>query len=307
MEQKNLREPDYSKDQDWSVKTKDLKHKVDTFFIHPTTYSIGKTKDYIADLDNEKLNEETDSRTVNRMLGVYNKSTNVFAPRYRQVGIEVMGMPEEENKKYFATPVKDLEKALKYYLENINDGRPFILASHSQGSDALSAVLLNNPDIIKNYKDKLVAVYSPGWTFTKEDLKKLGLKLAESATETGNVIIPWNTVGPGGKSPTLNPGATCVNLLSWTTDHKEYPASMHKGAKILFNDDKEEVIDHFTSAKINDAGGLEIPSPKKEIYGRLRVVLGDQCYHRYDYDFFFFNLVDNVAERCESYLSKHPA
>ena len=33
--------------------------------------------------------------------------------------------------------------------------------------------------------------------------------------------------------------------------------------------------------------------------------LGEQCYHRYDYDFFFYNIVDNVAQRCKVYLKKH--
>ena len=102
-------------------------------------------------------------------------------------------------------------------------------------------------------------------------------------------LITWNTIGPDGKSPTFSKGARCVNPLSWTIDTNEYPASMNKGAKIQLTDGEEVVINNFTSARINNSGALEIPTPKPEIANKLNMRLGKQCYHRYDYDFFFYN------------------
>lgn len=144
----------------------------------------------------------------------------------------------------------------------------------------------------------------PGWTFTDSILKQLGLPLGTQPSQTGCILV-WNTVGPGGTSPTLTKGALCVNPLSWSTDSKEYPASMNKGARILQGKGNSLEIDHFTSAHINEIGGLEIPTPKAKIANKLKMPMGKECYHCYDYDFFFYNIQDNVAQRCKAYLEQH--
>lgn len=64
------------------------------FFVYPT-YILPANGKYIAYLKDKKLNEETDSSIVNRLIGVFAESCNVFAPRYRQVNLEVIQMPEE--------------------------------------------------------------------------------------------------------------------------------------------------------------------------------------------------------------------
>lgn len=293
---------DYTNKDNWSIKCEDIKHDVDVFFAHPTTYYPPANGKYNADLNDKKLNEETDSGTVNRMTAAFAESCNVFAPRYRQVNPEVLQMPEEKQEMYMNIAVSDIKAAFTYFIENLNNGRPFILASHSQGSNVLQLILLENQDLLN--KDKLVAAYMPGWTFTDDDMKKIGLKLSTTPEQLG-CLITWNTIGPGGKSPTLSKGARCVNPLSWTTDTKEYPASMNRGAKIQLTDGEEIVIKKFTSARINNDGALEIPTPKLEIVNKLNLILGKQCYHRYDYDFFFYNIVDNVAHRCKAYLKNH--
>lgn len=38
-------------------------------------------------------------------------------------------------------PLQDAEAALDYYFENLNEGRPFILAGHSQGAAILKELL----------------------------------------------------------------------------------------------------------------------------------------------------------------------
>jgi len=289
---------DYSNNDNWSIKCEDIKHDVDVFFVHPTTYGPPANGKYIADLNDKKLNEETDSSAVNILTAVFAESCNVFAPRFRQVNEEMLQMPEEKKAGYMNIPVSDIKAAFTYFIENLNNGRPFILASHSQGSNVLQLILLENPDLLN--KDKLVAAYLVGWTFTDDDMKKMDLKLSTTPNQTGG-LITWNTIGPSGKSPTLSKGARCVNPLSWTTDTNEYQASMNKSAKIQLTDGEEVVID-FTSARINNSGALEIPTPKPEIVKKLNLILGKQCYHRYDYDFFFYNIVDNVAHRCKAYL-----
>lgn len=293
---------DYSIEKNWAIKCEDIKHEIDVFFVHPTTYGPPANGKYNADLDDEELNAKTDFEAVNWMTAAYSENCNVFAPRYRQVNIEVLSMPEEKRGEYFKYPVADIKNAFAYYLENLNGGRPFILASHSQGSNVLQLILMANPEMID--KEKLVAAYMVGWTFTDEQLEQMGLELCNSPEQTG-CLISWNTIGIGGSSPTLNEGARCVNPLSWTSDTEEYPASMNKAAKILFADGTQGVIENFTSAKINDAGGLVVQSPKADVAAKLNMSMGEGCYHRYDYDFFFYNIIDNVKLRCDTYLEEH--
>ena len=211
-------------------------------------------------------------------------------------------MSEEKRREYLRLPVEDILQAFTYYLKNLNGGRPFILASHSQGSNVLQVLLLSHPELF--LKGQLVAAYMPGWTFTEEDLRKMGLSLGRSPEEIG-VVLTWNTVGHGSSSPTLSEGALCVNPLSWTTDSGEYPASANKGARILLSPGNFLEVPHFTSARINPQGGLEIPTPEPKVFEQLNMSMGKECYHRYDYDFFFYNIRDNAALRCETYRRAH--
>ncbi len=293
---------DYTNPANWSILCNDTVHDTDVFFVHPTTYGGPAKGNYNADLRDKELNEKTDTGTIIPLIRVFEESCNVFAPRYRQMNIEVLGFSEEKRRQYLELPLKDIQQAFTYYLKNFNEGRPFILASHSQGSNILQILLLSRPELFP--KEQLVAAYMPGWTFTEEDLRKMGLPLGNTPEEIG-VVLTWNTVGAGGSSPTLSKGALCVNPLSWTADSREYPTSTNKGARIILSPENFLEIPHFTSARINSLGGLEIPTPEPEVLGHLNISMGNGCYHRYDYDFFFYNIRDNVAIRCETYRMVH--
>ncbi len=65
---------------------------------------------------------------------VYEESTNVFAPFYRQSNIyEVVYLSNEELEQYQTQEQRtDVYAALDYYFEHYNEGRPFIIAGHSK-------------------------------------------------------------------------------------------------------------------------------------------------------------------------------
>ncbi|NDV28203.1 DUF3089 domain-containing protein [Desulfovibrio sp. JC010] len=294
--------PDYSQGKFWSIKDENPTHAIDVFFVHPTTYGPPANGHFIADLDDQELNHVTDRDTIQWITAAFADSCNVFAPRYRQMNIEVLKGEDLKVEEYLKIPVSDIEAAFKYYLNNLNNGRPFILAAHSQGSYVMQTLLRKNPGLLD--KNKLVAAYLPGWTFTDKDISDLGLKLSEKADQTG-CIITWNTIGPGGVSPTVKEGARCVNPLSWNTETSEFPASMNIKAKIFLSPGKKLLIKNFTAARINGDGALEIPTPTQGVLEQLNMSLGKEVYHRYDYDFFFYNVQENVKQRCNAYLKEH--
>jgi hypothetical protein len=162
-------------------------------------------------------------------------------------------------------------------------------------------MLLESPQMLEG--KKLVAAYLIGWSFSDEQLEKMGLPLGEKPDQTG-CVLTWNTIAPGGNSPTLKEGARCVNPLSWTSNTAQYPASMNICSRIQLNDGSVITPTNFTAAKINSYGGLEIPAPQPQIQAKLNMMMGPSCYHPYDYDFFYCNIAQNTALRCKSYLDK---
>jgi pimeloyl-ACP methyl ester carboxylesterase len=287
----------YSQDSSWSFVTKNPQKSFDVFFIHPTTY--GTTEFGLnAPIDNKDIIKETDD-TVLSQASVFKEKCNIYAPRYRQMSIAALSMADEKRAPYLAVAENDVLAAFKYYLKHYNNGRPYILAAHSQGSKIALCLLKKHRQLFSN--DQLVAAYLPGWTFTDEDLKQINIPLAVKPDQVG-ALITWNTIGKGGKSPTLLPGANCVNPLSWTNTTKEQPASLNLGAVIELTDGTIAQIQHFTSARINQAGGLEIPPPAIE--DKLDMRMGKAIYHRYDYAFFHGNLVENVGVRCSAWTNK---
>ena len=288
---------DYSNKSNWLRAEKNPKKSFDVFFVYPTTYKNDKDG-MNARLDNKEANKGAES-AYQRQATVFKKMCNIYAPRYRQASIKVLSMSEKERAEYLNIGLEDVCDAFNYYLQNYNDGRPYIIAGHSQGSQIIRSFLLKYRSLIDDRK--LVAVYAIGYTFTAEHLRKMGLSLAVKADQTGG-LITWNTVGKNGKSPVVNPEALCVNPLSWTNSHTEQPKSKNIYARILLKDGKFLKIPHFTSAQIDKRGTLIIPTPS--IISKLKMGMGPEVYHGYDYDFFYGNLVENVAARCKAWQEK---
>lgn len=269
----------------------------DVFFVHPTTYF--STEDGMnVSLKNTEINAVSEEE-VGRQGSVFAPSCNIFAPRYRQASMAVLGMDEATQTKYLSKGLQDVHSAFEYYLKNENKGRPFILAGHSQGSNMLLWLMQQYPYLID--PDQLIAAYIIGWTVTDADAAGLGLPVASTPDQTG-VIISWNTMNKGSHPPTLLSGARCVNPLSWSTNTLFQPAELNSGARVVLPSGVITNVAHFTSAQIDASGGLVIPPTMFD--SQFSFGMGPGVYHGYDYDFFYSNLVENVAVRCNAWTKK---
>ncbi len=292
---------DYSQTNNWIFYEQNPEKDYDVFFVHPTTY-LGISNGLNASIDNKDANKLAESLST-RMTGAFSDTCNVYAPRYKQASITILALPHNLRTRFLDNAGSDVEAAFKYYLEHINNGRPYIIAGHSQGSNIIKNLLTTNPDLID--KDKLIAVYAVGYTITQEDIDKIGVPLGTTATQVPS-ILTWNTIGKNGDSPTINENALCVNPLDWTDGKEEQSKEKNIVAEIMLNDFTTiESIEHFTSAKIDDKGGLVIPNPDKSILDQLVMPMGDEVYHAHDYDFFYGNIKENVKERCLEWTKQH--
>ncbi|UUX91936.1 DUF3089 domain-containing protein [Methanoplanus endosymbiosus] len=294
---------DYSDSSNW-ISVPAIDKEVDVFYVYPT---VSGNETGLMDITNE--DERALAEGVFTSQGsVFESNANVYAPYYRQMstGADMTQTPVATDIKEFKIGAADVEDAFDYYLNNYNEGRPFILAGHSQGTMALMELLKDRFGDDEKLRSQMVAAYLIGYTVTDEDLEKYGLKAAESANDT-SVVITYNTqsaTSEGGRM--LLPGAICINPLNWKTDSTYAPASENLGAR-FYNDSTGEFlreVANYTGAEINPENGAlitEIPEGEVLDLGPH----GEGVYHRYDISFWWRNLEENVGERIDAYLMQN--
>ncbi|MBK9526177.1 MAG: DUF3089 domain-containing protein [Bacteroidetes bacterium] len=263
--------------------------KVDVFYIHPTLDFSGKG--WNGDIHNKKLNKRVDIYPIRFQASAFNGSCKVYAPRYRQATLYSFTKRAGVNgKKALDLAYEDVVRAFQYYLLNYNQGRPFVLAAHSQGSRHAYRLLHdffdNNPVLQK----QLVAAYIIGF---KTDSVYKTIPACDSATQTG-CILSWNTYKWGAKSTNefIGSNVYCTNPLLWKCDTSYAGKELNLGGLPRRFDRVDKGI---TDAKIQN-GLLWIHKPKKRGYFRV-----GRNYHVSDYNLFYSNIRKNVQERIDSY------
>ncbi len=305
---------------DYNVKTNWLKFPkitkdVDAFYIYSTLYvesSFEEDAPDYAPLNNLEMILGAMGEYVTN-ASVFEESCNVFVPWYRQSG---MRFASETSKKYGSLDpalaglsYTDIKAALDYYFEKCNNGRPFIIAGHSQGSAMVRYVLKNYFSEHPDYYQRMVAAYAIGYSITKDDLEAYPyLKFAEGESDTG-VIISYHTEGPknveeNAHNVAVLPGGISINPLNWKRDETYAPASENKGSLRLNPETNEYEIQHLDiDAKVNLARGVVVttttipPSSDPKFFGPA-------SYHEDDYPFFYNNIKENVAKRIAAYKAK---
>jgi Protein of unknown function (DUF3089) len=220
--------PDYSLTASWAalpdredaadvVPSADLQDRqstaeVDVFFVHPTTF-FG-TAGWNQALDDGATNQLTDMFVLRGQAAVFNGCCKIYAPRYRQATIYSFMDNSGSGKEALKLAYEDVERAFDYFIEHYNQGRPFILAAHSQGSVHVRT-LLERRITGTALRERLVAAYPIGFGIDRELLAKAvpDVPVCESADQIG-CVVTWNAVGPHAQAwgdPRKN---ICVNPLT---------------------------------------------------------------------------------------------
>ncbi|MDO4178318.1 MAG: DUF3089 domain-containing protein [Phascolarctobacterium sp.] len=296
---------DYANKNNWAFFSVSEDKPVDVFIVCPTV-DMGQAGNFNADITDEKIKNKFIG-ALNMEKGIYEDVGRMFSPFYRQAAFTIYSKSLEEQEKYLLSAYSDVSDAFKYYMANINQGRPVILAGFSQGSD-MTLRLMKEFYGDKKYREKLVAAYCIGWRITKEEKKAYPqLKVVRNEKDNGRIIL-FNTESEGIKESIIIPANTwtyAVNPLNWK--HNSRPANKNLNIGACFMDYKGNIkkeIPKLTGAYIDKKrGSLIVPDIKKEDYPPHIVQEG--IYHVYDYQFFYRNLKANVKVRTESYLKKH--
>jgi len=285
--------PDYSLTKNWAAlptkkdKADKTPHKsiinnqdsalIDVFFVHPTMYS--SRKNWNAPIKKGFVNWLTKISTIKHQASVFNGTCKVYAPRYRQATLHSFFSKSPRATQAFKLAYSDVKAAYMYYLENHNNGRPFILAGHSQGSSHLISLLMEfeNSEIIK---DQLVAAYIAGMPVFEKYFKTI--KPCKDATSTG-CFVGWSTYLTGYFPAEHYEGAVSTNPITFNLKPNYAGYDLNKGA-VTFKY-KRKPRKGFVSAK-NIDGVVWVKKPKYWISKFIKV----KNFHIADYSLFWMNL-----------------
>ncbi|MFT6644794.1 MAG: hypothetical protein ACJAX5_002429 [Patiriisocius sp.] len=331
---KAVAEPDYSQQKNWAAlpdrhDPADLvpegiqvkpqgEHPVDTFFIHPTGYLT--SAHWTSPMEVDSGTEENTQWMMANQASAYNGASNIYAPRYREANIFAYLGSDERRSKLLDFAYQDVERAFRYFLDHQNDGRPFIVAAHSQGTHHAMKLL---SDVIddSDLHDRLVAAYIIGSVFvplSPEWFSKLNhIKPCQSISDLG-CIIHWDTMPAGTEPIERTAGSLCTNPLSWQVDEEFAGKQLNRGAVIpegVFNSTIGKVPDVQTQQKFTSLpaplpqhisaqcrkGTLFVERQKDNGFASVGSGLVDS-YHELDYALFYMDIHLNARLRSETYL-----
>jgi hypothetical protein len=278
-----------------SLRSEPIDTTVDVFFLHPTTYTK-KIKSDNAVIDDDYLNAKTDYSTILYQASVFNRQCRVFSPRYRQASIKTFFAKEQEqSEKAFDLAYTDIKVAFEYYLQHWNNGRPIIIAGHSQGAK-FAEKLLKDYFEEKPLHSQLVVAYATGWSVPKEYFTTL--KMCEDSLQTG-CICSWRTFRNGYIPSYLRfekGNSFVTNPLTWTSNELHVSRKLNKGS-ILFKYNK--VYKQTTDARIS-YGFLYVQKPKFP----WSFLFLTKNYHIGDINLFYMNIRENLEQRIRSFKKK---
>ena len=292
--------PDYDDDASWLARPDDPgQFAVDIIWVYPTV--LYDTSAWLMDITRKDLIAGAQETVATEALA-FSGQANLYAPLYRQMNLSGFDLPDEKRDAIVAYGEEDVRRALKYYLDHYNKGRPFIIAAHSQGSYVLTQLALDHWGKI-GLEDRMIAAYVIGWSITDDDLKaNPKITICSQAHQTG-CFISYNSVAAGHQkdAPMILPGAIVVNPLTWTRDDALAPASLNRGSTFFNKDHSSRTLPHFTSAQIADSGLVVTPKDPSLVESPF---FPAGVYHSYDYSLFFENIRSNAAQRIEAYLTQ---
>lgn len=272
-------------------------HKVDkrvaVFFVHPTTLTDYKNEIWNASLNDAELNAKTDYSSILFQASAFNEY-DLYAPRYRQAHIKSYFTTDTVTAlRAFDTAYSDVKNAFTKFLNEIQ-GRPFIIASHSQGSTHAIRLIKELIDG-SSLKKQLIAAYLIGMYIPGKNYQSISLCKTPEETQC---ICGWRTYKIGFTPSFVQTEEEpwwITNPLSWTTDTTKVNRSNNPGAVLTkFN----KIVRRVADAQVSN-GVLWTRKPNFPGSFLLRT----NNYHIGDINLYYVSIQMNLRERVASYFA----
>lgn len=270
--------------------------QADVFYIYPTQYFTRRA--WNASITDEKLNKAVDARAVTNQASVFNGSCRVYIPRYRQVTYNAYFSLSDSNAyKAFALAYSDVQAAFEYYLEHYNQGRPIIIAGHSQGTTHAKWLLRDYFDG-KPLQDQLVGAYLLGMPVHSYEYTQLAP--CDSAGQSG-CYVSWRSYLTG----TRQPEKFMAEDREMIVVHNPINFTRTEGLALPQEDDgglgrdSETIFPRVCNAQIHED---IIWVSRPDVPGKYFI---PHNLHVADYNLYWLSIRNNVDAQIRDYLSKH--
>ena len=279
--------PEYSDERQWYIV--DREADVDVFYVTstnvvdcPSDAGVIHFADVSVDSIRALLTGEMEG--IDRM---YSGNFNFFSPYYRQCSLESF-ISDSLVAERVPLAMDDVKRAFRYYIEHLNNGRPFVLAGFSQGAIGVVEILKSMDD---SAFARLVAAYVIGWKVTDEDLASTSHIVPAKDSDDVGVTVCFNSVrSPQCAIPLISAGnRLAINPVNWCTDGT--PASL-----VARGDTLDVVLD--TASLLLCVSGYSADDYMLPLIGR------EGNYHRLDITLYVDHLRRNIALRALRKLGK---
>ncbi|MFK7977097.1 MAG: DUF3089 domain-containing protein [Halioglobus sp.] len=298
------------------------------FYIHPTSYLSNKR--WNAPLFADSWAWEMVGNMMATQASAFNACCDVYAPHYREATLwSFIEQDTQDGQHALEFAYEDVLAAFDVFLNQYANGRPFIIASHSQGT--VHALRLLSERVNNSYlRDQLVAGYLIGYELPLDyfDRELTAIRPCESASDT-TCIVHWATYGEGAKPEAAakhhysdgwenatHKKILCTNPLSWRNDEQRAQATEHSGAlavnggytmfNIVLNSPTGNTLDLLPAVKpqwtwAQCENGFLFVEPQLD--GPFQSDLDDEerNYHTRDYSLFYQNIRDNAVLRAAKF------
>ncbi|BFM15485.1 DUF3089 domain-containing protein [Maricurvus nonylphenolicus] len=294
--------------------------KVDTFFIHPTGFLNAGS--WTSPMELDSTTEENTLWMMANQASAYNGCCNVYAPRYREANIFAYFSDAEVRDTILDFAYQDVKAAFEHYIQHENQGRPFILAGHSQGTHhakRLLAEVINTSDL----HQRMVAAYiigavgnplSPAWFASMDNISA-----CQSATDL-HCVIHWDTMAEDSDPVERAEASLCTNPLTWEVNEEYAEAKLNEGAvvpvgtyNLNFGNNEDlatgqrfenmtSPIPHRTGAQCRN-GTLFVASQKDSEFDAMGSG-ATGSYHGLDYALFYMNIHNNAKLKANTFLQQ---
>lgn len=302
------------------------------FYIHPTSYLSNQR--WNAPLFADSWAWEMVSNMMATQASAFNACCDVYAPHYREATLwSFIERDTQDGQHALEFAYEDVAASFDVFLQKYAQGRPFIIASHSQGT-VHALRLLSERVNHSALRQRLVAAYLIGYELPLDyfDRELTAIPPCEAPAETG-CIVHWATYGEEGQpepaakhyysegwEEATHKKILCTNPLSWRVDEKPVDASEHRGAlateggysllNIMLNRPTGKTLDLLPAVKPQWTGaqcknGFLYVEPQED--GPFSSDLDDEKrnYHTRDYSLFYQNIRENAVLRARLFQTQN--
>ena len=298
----------YAVASDWLALPVQGEQPVDVFYLYPTVYvRMNAASPLYSDRSSEVLKRSA-AMAYQLQATAFAPVANIYAPYYSQCdAASVLSLPFEERDALLAQdPLQDAIAAFDYYMTHYNQGRPFVLAGHSQGSDVLRLLLARYMPSHPEVYERMLAAYCIGTSITERFLAEHPFLHFAERTDDIQVIVSYNTEAPGVEQPNpiVSRDALVINPITWTQSVEPAPAARNLGSLVPMIDGSLKLVQGFADATVDLDRAVVVCST---VEGKLPVLASSAhfpkgVYHSFDYALYYADLTENLKERTAAYL-----